>query len=1569
MRNSLSGKRWPTFWKKTRWLAAAALALGVGVTVYAVHDNGLFELDGNTVVNTPGLDDAESIYAKVMGDPTAAGTYSEDFSFDDFSPDPTYFGQGDKDIQNVSQWECTQPNNVGPKFNILNGFSGAYQMMVDGQPHTLLVAGADRESNNGSANVGIWLFQGVVGCDPLSGLGFQGQKTDGDILLVSEFTGGGKISTIIAYRWIDPDGVPDTGDEVLGQLIDPDNSVALTGTYNGDEIINEDDPFISGTDCTATAPDHHSTGSPDLCASVNASNITPAWTTDVRQPGQYFEAGVDLTALLGLGNQVCFNSFLLETRSSFETGADLKDFVGGQLNTCGTITIVKVAESLADYLSKEGSFDFDFTYPDASSDSFTLNTTDAQPSAQKSYLSLFPGSYQVDESSLSGNFVFSDVSCTGATDYTASNSANTGGNSALDITLGLGDNVTCTYTNTIAPGPGVVTINKVVLAGDTATSFGFTTDLGIPLAFNLTDGGSTQYTADASDTPYSVTETVPAGWELDSISCSILNSDPLGSYQINGNTANITILDGDEFDCTFYNKEKPKLRLVKQVVNDNGGTATASDWQLSAIGSGGFNGNGDTGFNYVDANTSYALSENGPSGYSASAWVCDGGNQSGASISLDYGEVVTCTITNDDISPTLTLVKTVINDNGGTLQVSDFPLFIDAMQVTSGAVNNVDAGSHNASETQQPGYTAGNWGGDCASDGSVTLALAENKTCTITNDDQPPSLTLIKVVVNDDGGTALASDWTLSATGPVNFSGAGPNVSNSNVAAGSYDLSENGPAGYAASDWVCLGGTQNDGDTVTLALGESAVCTITNDDIAPTLTLVKTVINDNGGTLQVSDFPLFISGNPAISGQSNTLSAGSYTASEIQQFGYQAGSWGGDCAADGSVTLALAENKTCTITNDDIAPTLTLIKVVVNDNGGTLQVGDFPLFIDATQVTSGQSNTLNAGNYSASETQQYGYSASGWSGDCAVDGSVSLSVGENKTCTITNDDIAPNLTLIKVVINDNGGTLQVSDFPLFIDAMQVTSGQSNNLSAGSYTASETQQFGYQASSWSGDCAANGSVSLSVGDSKTCTITNDDISPTLTLIKVVVNDDGGTLQVGDFPLFIDAMQVTSGQSNNVNAGSYNAFETQQPGYAAGSWTGDCAGDGSVSLSVGENKTCTITNNDIAPRLRVIKYLDPTDDGGLFNLYIDGGLYASDVGHNGTNGFVNVLANAQHTVSEQAGSNTNLDSYDATIGGDCAADGTITLGLDQEGTCTITNVKRGMAEVIKTVNGLPLMAGEAYTFEIRLGDGTGGAIASATASGPLGNGEAVSFSCNGTTENCVNVDGMAKLKVNVQYAFCETNMLPGWANTSLDGDTWFVPGGGNPDVDNSTECIAFTLSAGETRSFNIEDTPPPGGDARTIGFWKNHTSCDGRGNQDAVLDANLPITLYPGFVIGNPMNLDGDSGDQEACPFAVDLLDKRLVADPDVVRDGKKNAGDAAYGLAAQYIAYLLNQNAGAGTCPAASSAAAQAATLLQSISFDGSKVYFKGGKGKGDAALANSLAGTLDAYNNNNLCPQ
>jgi hypothetical protein len=53
----------------------------------------------------------------------------------------------------------------------------------------------------------------------------------------------------------------------------------------------------------------------------------------------FFEGGIDITALLG---DVCFNTFLANTRTSHSETADLKDLAFGDFNTCGSATMTKL---------------------------------------------------------------------------------------------------------------------------------------------------------------------------------------------------------------------------------------------------------------------------------------------------------------------------------------------------------------------------------------------------------------------------------------------------------------------------------------------------------------------------------------------------------------------------------------------------------------------------------------------------------------------------------------------------------------------------------------------------------------------------------------------------------------------------------------------------------------------------------------------------------------------------------------------------------------------------------------------------------------------------------------------------------------------------------------------------------------------------------------------------------------------------------------------------------------------------------------------------------------------------
>jgi len=118
----------------------------------------------------------------------------------------------------------------------------------------------------------------------------------------------------------------------------------------------------------------------------------------------------------------------------------------------------------------------------------------------------------------------------------------------------------------------------------------------------------------------------------------------------------ITLDEGEDATCIVRNKNKPPwLKLVKNVINNDGGSAVPNDWTLAAATGAPKNGRnfstlGGAGvFEKVYANVSYTLSEqSNVVGYSAGNWVCDGGTQFFEELTLALGEYVTCTITNND---------------------------------------------------------------------------------------------------------------------------------------------------------------------------------------------------------------------------------------------------------------------------------------------------------------------------------------------------------------------------------------------------------------------------------------------------------------------------------------------------------------------------------------------------------------------------------------------------------------------------------------------------------------------------------------------------------------------------------------------------------------------------------------------------------------------------------------------------------------------------------------------------------------------------------------------------------
>jgi hypothetical protein len=733
--------------------------------------------------------------------------------------------------------------------------------------------------------------------------------------------------------------------------------------------------------------------------------------------------------------------------------------------------------------------------------------------------------------------------------------------------------------------------------------------------------------------------------------------------------------------------------------------------------------------------------------------------------------------------------------------------------------------------------------------------------------------------------------------------------------------------------------------TLKVSEAETISCTFTNSAVAPKLIVNKVVVNDNGGVATPASFTMNVTGNgpsPASFAGQNTpgrtvdIGPGSYSVGESGPSGY-----GASFSADCSGTIAFGETKTCTVTNDDQAGTLIVEKVVTNDNGGTATPGDFTMSVTGTGVsdpsfpgqnTPGKTVTLHAGSYSVGESGPSGYGAS-FSADC----SGTIANGETRTCTIVNDDQAATLIVEKVVTNDDGGTATPGDFTMTVTgadpspasfAGQNTPGRSVTLDAGSYSVGESGPSGYTQTSNDPDCAGT----IANGQTRTCTIVNDDDAPHLIVNKVVVTDNGGTATPASFTMSVTGAspspasfpgQNTPGRSVTLNAGSYSVGESGPTGYAA-DFSTDCTG----TIALGQTKTCTVTNDDIAPTLTVNKVIvGEPNDPGLFNLRIDGATAGTgaNAGDGGTTGAVPVSAGG-HTVGESAGNATTLSDYIGAISGDCAANGSVTLALGEAKTCTITNTRKAHVTVVKTDNG----GAPNLQHQFTLTGGPGNVSLSKTTlvdDTPPG---------SGTLDFGLLAPG--------SYTLCEIN-VPAGVTSSLQS----LPGA-TVNTTTGDVCAPITLTAGQELLLNVDNRRPLGGQ-RTIGYWKNWNTCSKTAAQkiaNAAKTGNLLVDQLLPQTLGNVS--------VTTCRKAVEILSEASMK-------------YAEHGLAAQLLAAKLNKAAAGGiVCPAAATAIGQGDALLIQIGWNGgvgTKIVAS------DHALRSQFtttAAALDQFNNGLLCP-
>jgi len=352
-----TGRRFITAIAATGLIAGTLLA---GGTALAVHDTGVFQLDGDassaTQPGSPPLPAATDDWDKVCHQyasplPTGGcgttsnttGSTSGSWAADGAGLS-IFTGGGSKDPQDISSWNW-KDGSVPDKDNLVHAFAVRYSLPDDpvggatacpaGTFPTceVIYFGIDRFDNSGDAQNGFWFLKSNINTVAgAHGTGtFSGVHQNGDILVVSDFSIGGTTSIITVYKWDSactatnkPD--PDCADSNLRQL----ESSADANCANPSPSVG--DPFCGIVNTT------------DGTVAPWSSNYTDKSGNNTYLTGEFYEAGLNLSTL-GLAGE-CFSSMVAESRSSTATTATLKDFVLAHFPQCKPTLDTQASETV-----------------------------------------------------------------------------------------------------------------------------------------------------------------------------------------------------------------------------------------------------------------------------------------------------------------------------------------------------------------------------------------------------------------------------------------------------------------------------------------------------------------------------------------------------------------------------------------------------------------------------------------------------------------------------------------------------------------------------------------------------------------------------------------------------------------------------------------------------------------------------------------------------------------------------------------------------------------------------------------------------------------------------------------------------------------------------------------------------------------------------------------------------------------------------------------------------------------------------------------------------------------------
>jgi hypothetical protein len=422
--------------------------------------------------------------------------------------DDSYAGGAKEDDTCPGTTTGSIPNN---KSDLLN--FGAYVEPEVGGPGFLNLFWTRVQEPSGTTLMDFELNQSSTDC----GNGVNRVRTVGDLLIEYRIEQGGAIAALKVREW--------TG-SMWGPAVDLTAAAQAAGTINS--------------------------------SSIPAADSDGLTTTGSVSPRTFGEAQLDLDFIFDEGTCESFGSAFLKSRASDSFTSQLKDFIKPvpiNITNCGTVIIRKQTNPDEDPNVTPFGYTKSFSTDPATDNTFSLTDDGVETFSNV----LFGSGYTVTEDVIPAGWDFQSVDCSASSGVTPSINGPT-------VTFSIdnaADVLDCTYTNRAR---GTIVVEKIT--DDGQGSFSFTSSTLVPAAFTLTTTGEGAGGKDSrtfSDLPpgtYDVAETVPAGWNLVSSTCSD-GSDP-GSIGLSG---------GETVTCTFHDaRERGAILITKTRKHAAGGS-------------------------------------------------------------------------------------------------------------------------------------------------------------------------------------------------------------------------------------------------------------------------------------------------------------------------------------------------------------------------------------------------------------------------------------------------------------------------------------------------------------------------------------------------------------------------------------------------------------------------------------------------------------------------------------------------------------------------------------------------------------------------------------------------------------------------------------------------------------------------------------------------------------------------------------------------------------------------------------------------------------------------------------